>query len=340
MDSRKLQRSKSGSYLVTLPKSWVQQKNLDKGNRVEINQEEDGSLRILSSKEETSPKNRSELKVEDFPNLTSLENMVKACYMQGAEEIHIKSEKGTITEEKEKLRNILPDLIASEVTEDRPNEFTIRVLADPRSFSISDLLERISKLISSIHQDTARALREKDPELASDASYRGIDINRLHRLTMRQLSLSMEDHKIAKATGISNHMECLLYAVSFRDLCRMGYHVKRAAEFIEDLYVGLEKELLNKFTEMSEILLKMQKNSSKSLENADPMLANEVVKDMEKIKEYDEKITSKTLEKDLDQKVSFASNSLSTNWRRAAGHAVGVADIAISLSASRSKRKK
>ncbi len=337
MNSRKLQKSKSGSYLVTLPKEWIQQKNLKKGNRVQI-KEEDETLRITSPKEDKPPKKQSELKVENFPNLSSLENMVKACYMQGAEEIQIKSEKGTITEEKEKLREILPDLIASEVTEDRPNKFTIRIIADPRSFTISDLLERISKLISSIHQDTARALREKNPELASDASYRGIDINRLHRLTMRQLSLSMEDHNIGKSIGINDHMESLLYAVSFRDLCRMGYHVKRAAGIIGDLNVGLGQEFLKTFDEMSEILSKMQKNSSKALGNADPRLANKVVKDMEKIKEYDEKITSKILEEDLSQKVSFASNSLSTSWRRAAGHAVGVADIAISLSASRLKK--
>ena len=340
MRSRKLQRSKSGSFLLTLPKSWVKEKKLEKGERVDIAEEEDGSLRIVPPMEKSHNENKTELKVEDFPNLSSLENMVKASYMQGAEKIEVFSEKGTITEEKSRLRDILPELIASEVTQDRPSRFTIKVLADPRSFSIEDLLERISELIHSIQKDAAKALKENNPELASDAQYRGIDIDRLHRLTMRQLSLSMDNRRIADSIGIKNQMECLLYAVSFRDLCRMGYHVKRAAGIVGNLKIDIEDKFVKILLDMSKRFLNMQKNVTEALRKKDHILANEVVADMEKIKGYDEEITNKIMSESLSQKKSYTLNSLSTNWRRAAGHAVGVADIAISFSACRLKKRK
>lgn len=339
MASRKLQRSKSGSYLVTLPKSWVEDMGLEKSSRIDINRQEDGSLHLVPSRETSKPKNKIELKFEDYPDLRSLENMVKACYMQGGQEIQIATEEGTITDEKEKLRKILLDLIASEVTEDRPSKFVIRVLADPRSFSINDLLNRISNLISSIHKDTTRALEEEDSELASDASYRGVDIERLHRLTMRQLSLSLDERRIAESIGINNPMECLLYAVSFRDLCRMGYHVKRAAGIVGDLNTEPDRELIDLFLKMSKVFSDMRKNATEALAEADQLTAHRVIEDMDEIKEYDQKITNKILKESLESRTSFALNSLSTNWRRAAGHAVGVADIATSLAASHLKKR-
>lgn len=340
MASRKIQKSKSGSYLVTLPKSWVEKVGLEKGSRIGIKIREDGSLELTPSLETTRPKSEFDLKVEDYPDDRALENMMRACYMQGGEEIRISSKEGTITEKKERLREILPGLIASEVAQDRPNKFIIRVLADPTSFSVNDLFARISDLIFSIHHDTVRALQEQKTELASDASYRGGDIDRLYRLTLRQLVLSMEDRQIASSMGISDRTESLLYAISARDLSRMGYHVRRAANIVGELKLDLGSELIKPFIDMSEIFSDMLENAVNALTEGNSVLANEVFKDMEKIRRCDRDTTNKILKESLKAETSFNLTSLSSNWRRASGHAVAVADVATNLAASDYKQKK
>ncbi|KXB05627.1 hypothetical protein AKJ50_00440 [candidate division MSBL1 archaeon SCGC-AAA382A13] len=263
MASRKIQKSRSGSYLISLPKSWAEEADLKKGDRVKIRKEEDGSLSLLVSEERS--KINHKLVLEDFKSVHSLQDTIKACYMQGAETISVVSEDGTITEVKEKLRPIVLDLIGSEIYKDRPDKIVFRVLVDPTKFSMQNLIERVHSLISSVFQHALDALKSNNPEIASDSSQRGEDAKRLYRLMIRETKLANIDKEIASAIGIENKGEILVFTIAARGLSRMAHHTVEFASLISEFCEKLSQEDIQLVLEMSNTVQEMVDKSIKSL---------------------------------------------------------------------------
>lgn len=340
MASRKIQKSRSGSYLISLPKSWVEESGLNKGDRVEMRKNEEGLLTLQLT--EKKRKMKFNLKLEDFSDIRTLEDSIKACYMQGAETIEVTSEKETMTEEKELLRPLVLELIGSEIYKDRPRLLSFRVLVDPTKFSIPNLIQRIYNLIESVHEDAITALENKNPALASGSGKRGDDAKRLYRLMIRELKISAIDSGVAESIGVEGKGEDLVYTIAARDLSRMAHHTVRFAEIISDSGDRLSEEDIDEIMNISEIVKEMGEKAVKALLNKDIPLAREVIDFMEKIKELDEdyvknpnleQIDSQACEIHtkgcLDPEMCDLRTSLSRNLRRIAGYSVALADNAI-----------
>ncbi len=338
MTSRKIQKSRSGSYLVSLPKGWVEDSGLEKGDRVEIKKSEDGFLTLLLSDQKR--KLSYELNYEDFPNIGAIENTIKACYMQGAETIKVKSEEA-MAEEKEKLRPIVLDLIGSEIFKDRPNLISYRVLVDPTKFSINNLTQRIYNLVTSVHENAIEALEHDNPELVSGASQRGKDAKRIYRLMIRELKISAIDREVAESIGIESKGDDLIYTIAARDLSRMAHHAVRFAELVHQSGDRLSEEDINSLLEISDVVLKMEEKSVTSLLEKDISLASEIVELMDEVRELTDHYVNNPAEGSLDQEscevhtegcldptMCDLRTSLSRNLRRIAGYSVAIADNA------------
>ncbi len=339
MTSRKIQKSRSGSYLVSLPKGWVEESGLEKGDRVEIKKSEDGYLTLLLSDQKR--KLSYGLNYEDFPNLRALENTIKACYMQGAETIKVKSEKEAMAQEKDKLRPIVLDLIGSEIFKDRPNLISYRVLVDPTKFSIDNLTQRIYNLVTSVHEHAVEALKSDNPDLVSGASERGKDAKRLYRLMIRELKISAIDREVAESIGIEGKGDDLVYTIAARDLSRMAHHAVRFAELVNQSGERLSEEDIDSLLEISNVVLEMEERSVTSLLEKDIGLASEIVELMDEVKELTDHYVNNPAEGSLDQKscdvhtkgcldpaMCDLRTSLSRNLRRIAGYSVAIADNA------------
>lgn len=339
MTSRKIQKSRSGSYLVSLPKDWVEESGLEKGDRVDIKKSEEGFLTLLLSDQERTLS--YELKYEDFPNLRALENTIKACYMQGAETIKVKSENEAMSQDKEKLRPIVLDLIGSEIFKDRPNFVSYRVLVDPTKFSIRNLTQRIFNLVTSVHEHAVEALEDGNPELVSGASQRGKDAKRLYRLMIRELKISAIDREVAESIGIKSKGDDLVYTIAARDLSRMAHHAVRFAESVYQSGESLSEEDINSLLEISDVVIEMEEKSVKSLLEKDIDLASDIVELMDEVKELTDHYVNNPAEGSLDQEscdvhvegcldpaMCDLRTTLSRNLRRIAGYSVAIADNA------------
>ncbi len=338
MESRKVQKSKAGSFLVTLPKSWIRQAGFEKGESVEMTVQEDGSLILNPSSGISRAETKFDLDMAEFPDSRSLINMIRACYMQGGKEIRVFSSEGSIVEKKEPLRAVTSDLIGGEVALNRPDEFIIQVLVDPTRFPISNIVFRISDLISSIQEDSMETLESGNAALASDASDREQEIDRLYRLMIRQLGISVEDKNVANTIGIKNTTETIHYAVAARDLSRMGYHIVKVAERAGDLREKMIPEIMEPLVNISKTVSKMRENSAKALITNDFELANEVLEDMTEVQKLNREITEEILNESMRADTSHELLSLSRNLRRAAGHAVAISDVATNKAALSKKK--
>ncbi|MBI4361937.1 MAG: AbrB/MazE/SpoVT family DNA-binding domain-containing protein, partial [Euryarchaeota archaeon] len=93
MESRKIQRSVSGSYIVTLPKEWVESHGVSKGERVSVYVNEEGVLCMVPGNPGAVSPKECYLNFEDYDSPSAVERRVKACYVEGDDIITVSSKK-------------------------------------------------------------------------------------------------------------------------------------------------------------------------------------------------------------------------------------------------------
>ena len=147
MESRKIQKSASGSFFVTLPKSWVKESGLKHGDRIELVAEKN-HLSLFSKNRSDKQSTEVKLNLELYTEPSLLERQIVSCYVRGYDIINIYSKKMITYEWKNLIKKTIINLTGTEISEDFSDRVSIRTLVDPSKFPLKDLLKRICGLVS------------------------------------------------------------------------------------------------------------------------------------------------------------------------------------------------
>ncbi|MDY6932554.1 MAG: PhoU domain-containing protein [Halobacteriota archaeon] len=328
MESRKIQTSASGSYFITLPKSWVQKSGLNQGDRVELSMDAN-SLSIFPQKKFKKMSTEVSLNLEDYDEPSLLERQIVSCYIRGYDIININSKKIITQEWKRLIKNFIIHLTGTEISEEFSDRIAIRTLVDPSKFPIKELLKRICVIISSMHEDAINALRDSNPELALDVINRFSDADKLYRLLLRQLMLSIEDKAIAESIGIKDIKDCVVGAIAGRDLNKMAFYVRDMATQINCLGEDkIDDVLLGALINLSNVAIEMQREATKSFFKNDFVRANKVLNRIDWVQEFDMDVTEKIMKNNIDTNVAIVLTNILRDIKRVATYAVGIAQTA------------
>ena len=130
MESRKIQKSASGSFFVTLPKSWVKESGLKHGDRIELSVEEN-RLCLFSPNKTDNQSTEVKLNLELYSEPSLLERQIVSCYVRGYDIINISSKKIITHEWKDLIKKTIINLTGTEISEDFSDRVSIRTLVDP-----------------------------------------------------------------------------------------------------------------------------------------------------------------------------------------------------------------
>ena len=186
MEYRKLISFGKSSYVVSLPKSWVRQNKLNKGDLIYF-EEKDTAL-ILGAKEQDSTEDRTCTITTDEKPLTQLRRELNAAYIENYREIIFKGK-----DLKEKSEQILPfvrDLIALEVLELDSSKIVTRDFLNMEKVSIIQLVKKMDIILRSMLKDCAQSFTEKNAE---NILLRDQDVNRLSFLLYRVIRYGMRN---------------------------------------------------------------------------------------------------------------------------------------------------
>jgi len=150
-------------------------------------------------------------------------------------------------------------------------------------------------------------------------------------MTIRQVALSSMNRVIAEKVGVKNCRECITFALIARDLSRLVYHSSSIARHTLSLE-GKKKvspEILRTIAEMSKIAHEMQSKAVQAFLQKNVQLAIVVFGKMKSVREKEEALLKKILEKTKDVDTAVALSMIARDLRRIAGYAVAVADDAM-----------
>lgn len=323
---RNLQAIKGGSFTVTLPRWWVTKHTMSKGAKIFL--VEDGVSLKLAPMSLIAETRRATINVEDFEDVPSLRYPIWTYYMQGADEILVKSREVMSPNTKQRLREIRMDLSGIEILREDSYSILFGVNPGQEQRLLDDMIRDLQATALSIHKDSINALVSRKPAFASEIITREPEVLRSYRAMIRKLAICSVNSKEAYSSGIKDSRELITYGLLARDLNRTVYHSIYIARHIVKFGEQMDQNILQLLRRMSDITFEMQKLAVEAFLERDYTKTIRVIKLTQGIKKIDDTISSQIFKNTRNVKKAVTQMLIAREIRRIAGYSVGMADAA------------
>ena len=207
MEIRRLQTTRDGTFLLSLPKEWAKRFNLHKGSPIYVKERMDGCL-VLDPK----------YGVEETPEVTlkpskSLKDAILSSYLLGYGVITIEADGRLEEEDKAKVRQAASRLIGVEVIEEDQRRITLQCLLQATAIPPEKILRRQYILSRSLLKDSFKALLSPSPKMVEEVRDRDEEVDRLYFLMVRLLRSLILNPRLSEKLGISP-IDCLDYRLA------------------------------------------------------------------------------------------------------------------------------
>ncbi len=228
---RRVQRTGRGSYIISLPKEWIQDIGLKKGSEIDFNVQSDSSLTLVPRKLKEKYEEDEYAKLKEYyinvdvseEDLQSTLRMVKALYVISADiiRIHFKGASDVV-----KCKTIIKDfardtLLGAEIIDETADEITLQILIKHSEFPIEKAVRRMAIVALSANRDAITALKNRKQELFQSVINARNDANRLGHYVVRQLKFGIE-RNLFRELGFRTPKEFLLYRITVNDIKNIG----------------------------------------------------------------------------------------------------------------------
>ena len=207
MEIRRLQSTRDGTFLLSLPKEWAKRFNLKKGSPIYVKERMDGCL-ILDPRYGIEETQEVTLKPSE-----NLEDAILSSYLLGYGLITIEAERRLEEEDRERIRRAVSRLVGVEVIEEDERRVTLQCLLQATAIPPEKILRRQYVLSRSLLEDAFRALLTADPEAAGKVRERDEEVDRLYFLLVRVLRSLILNPRLSEKLGISP-IDCLDYRLA------------------------------------------------------------------------------------------------------------------------------
>jgi phosphate uptake regulator len=326
MEVRKLQTTAGGTFVITIPKEWIEKLKLRKGDHVSIELEgEDIIINATHSRMEVTPHS---LQIDEFREQKLLELSITASYILGHDITEVLAKRTMSPEQKKWIKETIEKLIGVEISEEFANQIVLQNLVDPAKFDLNKLLERFSATSTAILQDAVKALIENDKALAGDAYDRGVESNRVYRLMMRLAFQAANDKNLRNQMNFPNVSSVMVQTMAIREMGRVAYYAMRIAQHVGEIDKRPDASLAATINEMTATTAEMLDMTTRALMNRNVNLASAIADRMGRVRKLHE-TTYLKLMKEMDEKNLLSISLITRDIRAIAAYAVAIADEAV-----------
>jgi phosphate uptake regulator len=262
---RKVQITGGSTFIISLPKAWVEQMGLQKGSVIRITQQDDLKL-CLTPEDNYTPDSQRKVIInpntEDTPE--SIVRRVVSAYLMGYNIIQLRSNQQRLdSTQKFSVKDFTrKKLVGTEILSDLPQDLTLQVLLSYSDLSVKDALRRMSVIAASMHRDAIIALGTEDLNLAREIVAMDDEVDRFNLYIIRLLKVAVIDSHILKESGLRSPRECLGYRLITKSVERMADHAVNIAHNRLELTLStVDKELLDELRKLSDFALEIFENS-------------------------------------------------------------------------------
>jgi phosphate uptake regulator len=318
------------TYVLSLPKRWIEEMHLKAGDQVTLVRELDNSLSIVpifTAARESHNEVRASILPSESGN--TLKRKVVSMYLAGYNIIHLKVKSGRMNPAlREAVREVVRrNLVGTEMISDASDNITLQVLLSLPELSINTAIRRMYLIASSMHKDALSALAELNHELAKEVIISDDEVDRFSLYVFRSLVMAMHNGRVLREMGLKNPSDGLSYRVAAKSIERIADHAYNIADKAITLRDKIPKDSLQKIQKMSHVALEVLNDSVESLLRRDYHLADKTVDNAKNIRILEDEVLE-AIEKDKVRDISNIKLVLE-DIRRTAEYASDIAEAAM-----------
>ena len=329
MEGRKLQLAGGSTYLVSLPKRWVQTAGLKAGDTVFLETETDGSVSVRPRVADNLEVRRKVFDEHAEGSRDHLLRKLLGAYVSGFGLIEIRFPPSNASFSRRVAREFCHLVIGPEVIEENKISLVIQDLSDASDLSVDKCLRRMQLTVRAMLEDAVASLRTSDPTLARDVELRGQDVDRLYWMVAKQYHL-VQFHPLQSVPN-GSAQPVTGYLLIAKLLERIGKHAERIAAAFPTLSEGktLDPKLTKDIDDARGSVIGLLDKSFNSLITKNIALANEAIDARHAHQKLIDSISHRVATKKGQELLALGDvvNSLG----RAAAYAAEIAEQAIDI---------
>jgi phosphate uptake regulator len=334
-DIRKIQFTGRSTYILSLPKKWIEEMKLKAGDHVSISRNSNNSLCITPEKEKRLDDAVNEVTtlvlIDEAPN--TLKRKIVSIYLAGYNLINLKSKIGRIQPiQREAVREIVRrSLIGTEIIADSSDIITIQILLTLPELSVNTAVRRMFLIASSMHRDVIIALKEKNFEIANGVIKSDDEVDRFSLYILRNLVMATNNERVLQEIGLKYPSDCLSYRVTVKSIERVADHATRIAIKCLEIDKDVSLTVIEKLEKLSNLALEVLTSSVEAFLRRDYNLADKIADKSENVLNYEREIMKflDSIENKNDQNTGANIKLILEDIRRTVEHASDIAESAM-----------
>jgi len=330
-DFRKVQVTGGNSFVVSLPKTWVNDVGLRASDPVAVLVQPDSSLLIVPRRDIRAP-SRSEAILEASQGLDKdflLRHFI-SFYLAGYDTIRI-----TLGKSDGALRGFIREgirrkLVGVEIIEESSGGILTQCLSGYVDLPLKKALERMAIIAGGMLSDSVAVLQQGGKGLATEVVERDDEVDRFYHFLLRQLNIAVRDRSVIQEIGLTSTRDCLGYRLVVKSVERVADHAAGIALQAEDLQ-NLPESAVKRITEMTALARKVFDSSISALLRLDGKTAEEAIAKTKDVVLMEGKLSSEVLAPRMSGAQVAALKLMLEGIRRTAEYGSDIAEVAIDL---------
>lgn len=209
METRKIMALGKSSLVVSLPKDWVDSNGLEKGDELNLQVQRDFSLLVKPSLQDQNEGRRIVVDISEDVSSDSIFRIVTGCYLNGYNDIILKSTDIFSVKQQQAIRNVVKSLYLR-ILESNASRVSLQTLMNESMANLFDGVERMHLITLSMCNDVLKAMKNWDLDLARSVVSLEEDVDQFMFYLLRLLRTSAIDPALANRLQI-DMVDCLDY---------------------------------------------------------------------------------------------------------------------------------
>ena len=166
---RKIQFTGRSTFIISLPKKWMHEMQLNVGDPVTILKTTNGSLSIFPNIMRMPIAEECSTRITEKEGRTTVKRKIISMYLRGYNVMHIKPEtERFLPSQRDAVREVVSrNLMGAEIIEDSSHLITVAILMGTAGLSVKLALKRMFLIAMSMHRDAITAMCTGDKEFSS-----------------------------------------------------------------------------------------------------------------------------------------------------------------------------
>jgi len=330
-DFRKVQVTGGNSFVVSLPKTWVNDVGLRASDPVAVLVQPDSSLLIVPRRDIRAP-SKSEAVLEASQGLDRdflLRHFI-SYYLAGYDTIRI-----TLGRSDGALRGFIREgirrkLVGVEIIEESSGGILTQCLSGYVDLPLKKALERMAIIAGGMLTDSVAVLQGGGKGLAVEVVERDDEVDRFYHFLLRQLNIAVRDRSVIQEIGLTSTRDCLGYRLVVKSVERVADHAAGIALQAEELQ-NLPEPAVKKILEMATLARKVFDSSISALLRLDGKTAEEAIAKTKEVVQLEGKLSSEVLAPRMSGSQIASLKLMLEGIRRVAEYGSDIAEVAIDL---------